>query len=241
MTDQILVVLHQQASSPGRVGHMLRDRGYALDIRRPALGDDLPKTLAAHAGAIVFGGPMSANDDLDFVKREIDWIGVPLKEDKPFLGICLGAQMLARQLGGSVRRHPEGRVEIGYYRLRPTPAGRSLMPWPEHVYQWHNEGFDISGCGTLLAEGDDFPNQAFCAGPRAFGIQFHPELTLAMLYRWTVKGCARCEQPGARPPVEHHEGRALYDGAIRRWLDHFLDLWLDPAMPAEAVASRCAA
>ena len=228
MTAQILIVLHQETSSPGRVGHQLRQRGYHLDIRRPALGDDLPDTMDAHDGAIIFGGPMSANDDHAYVRKEIDWIGVPLKADKPFLGICLGAQMLARHLGGNVRRHPEGRVEIGYYPLRPTDAGRSLMEWPDRVYQWHNEGFDIDGCGTLLAEGHDFPNQAFCVGSNAYGIQFHPELTLAMLHRWTVKGCARCEQPGAHPPYEHLEGRALYDGPIRAWLSQFLDLWLQP-------------
>jgi GMP synthase (glutamine-hydrolysing) len=226
MTDQVLIVLHQEHSTPGRVGHLLRARGLHLDIRRPALGDDLPATMADHVGAVVFGGPMSANDDLPFIRKEIEWIDVPLREGKPYLGICLGAQMLARNLGGRVRRHPDGRVEVGYYPIKPTDAGRKLLAWPERVYQWHNEGFEIETCGTLLAAGDDFPNQAFVYGERAFGIQFHPEVTLAMMHRWTVKGGARCELPGARPPFEHIEGRALYDGAVKSWLDRFIDLWL---------------
>jgi len=96
---RVLIVLHQEQSTPGRIGRLLRERGIALDIRRPRFGDPLPATLSDHLGAIVFGGPMSANDDDDYVRREIDWIGVPLAEDKPFLGICLGAQMLARHLG----------------------------------------------------------------------------------------------------------------------------------------------
>jgi len=66
----ILVVLHQETSSPGRVGHMLLEAGFDLDIRRPPLGDGLPETLEAHAGAVVFGGPMSANDGDEFVRRE---------------------------------------------------------------------------------------------------------------------------------------------------------------------------
>jgi GMP synthase (glutamine-hydrolysing) len=205
---------------------LLRARGLHLDIRRPALGDDLPTTLEQHVGAVIFGGPMSANDDLDYVRREIDWIDVPLRENKPFLGICLGAQMLARNIGGVVKRHPEGRVEVGYYPIRPTEAGAKLMRWPERVYQWHNEGFHVDRCGTLLAEGADFPNQAFVYGDKAFGIQFHPEVTLAMMHRWTVKGCARCDLPGARPPVEHIEGRTLYDGPVRDWLERFMDMWL---------------
>src|SRR5258707_10486880 len=111
----VLIVLHQETSTPGRVGNALRALGYSLDIRRPRFGDLLPETLEAHAGAVFFGGPMSANDSDDFVRREIDWIAVPLLEQRPFLGICLGAQMLAKQLGAKVAPHPEGRAQIGYY------------------------------------------------------------------------------------------------------------------------------
>ena len=70
----VLIVLHQEHSTPGRVGHRLTERGHALDIRRPRFGDPLPDTLADHAGAIVFGGPMSSNDDEDYIRREIDWL-----------------------------------------------------------------------------------------------------------------------------------------------------------------------
>lgn len=233
MTQQVLIVLHQEQSSPGRIGLMLRRRGFHLDIRRPALGDPLPKTLRHHAGAVIFGGPMSANDLHEYIKAEIDWIGVPLSEGKPFLGICLGAQMLARHLGARVSRHAEGRVEIGYYPLHATEASRDLFDWPGHVYQWHNEGFDIPRGGTLLATGGDFPNQAFAYGDTAYGLQFHPEVTLAMMHRWTVKGAPRCELPGAQPPHAHIEGRTMHDGAVSRWLDQFIDHWLEPkAAPA---------
>src|SRR5438093_10894635 len=82
----VLVVLHQETSTPGRVGNVLRALGHKLDIRRPRFGDPLPETLGGHAGAVVFGGPMSVNDPDDFVRREIDWIAVPLREQRPFLG-----------------------------------------------------------------------------------------------------------------------------------------------------------
>jgi GMP synthase (glutamine-hydrolysing) len=88
---KILIVLHQETSSPGRVGQLLAEKGFDLDIRRPPLGDHLPDTLEGHAGTVVFGGPMSANDDDEAIKRETDWLKVPLTEKKPFLGICLGA------------------------------------------------------------------------------------------------------------------------------------------------------
>ena len=119
----VLIILHQETSTPGRVGNALRALGYPLDIRRPRFGDPLPETLDRHAGAVIFGGPMSANDSDNYVRREIDWIEIPLREQRPFLGICLGAQMLAKQLGAQVAPHHEGRVEVGYYPIRPTAAG----------------------------------------------------------------------------------------------------------------------
>src|SRR6202048_208727 len=124
----VLIVLHQEPSTPGRVGNALRALGHPLDIRRPRFGDCLPETLDAHAGAIIFGGPMSANDGDDYLAREIDWIEVPLRAHRPFLGICLGAQMLAKHLGARVAPHAQGLTQIGYYPIRPTEAGRTLLP-----------------------------------------------------------------------------------------------------------------
>jgi GMP synthase (glutamine-hydrolysing) len=230
MTDKrVLIVLHQETSTPGRVGQELVRRGFSLDIRRPRFGDPLPADMQHHAGAVVFGGPMSANDPDAYISREIDWIGVPLKEQKPFLGICLGAQMMVRHLGGKVAAHPREEVEIGYYPLHPTEAGKSLMSWPGKVYQWHNEGFDLPRGADLLATGDTYPNQAIRVGPRAFGIQFHPELTHAMMVRWTTKGAPRMAQPGAQGRQDHFAGRFVFDGAVRKWLDDFLDLWIGRA------------
>lgn len=229
MTDHlrpILIVLHQEKSTPGRVGNALRGLGYRLDIRRPSLGDPLPETLAGHAGAIVFGGPMSVNDPDDYIARETDWIAVPLKENRPFLGICLGAQMLAKHLGARVSEHPKGRTEIGYYPIRPTAEGRTLSDvWPDRVYHWHREGFDLPQDCELLAEGNDFPNQAFRLG-NAFGLQFHPEVTYATMRRWTTRNDDRLSLPGARPAHEHFAMHAVHDAAAKAWLTAFLNYWL---------------
>src|SRR3954452_21042723 len=140
---KILIVLHQEQSSSGKLGQMLVRKGFSRDIRKPRFGERLPETMDEHAGAIIFGGPMSANDPDDFIKTETDWIGVTLKEGAPFLGVCLGAQMLVKHLGGKVSGHCEGCAEVGFYRLQATDAGRRLCDWPEMVYQWHREGFDL--------------------------------------------------------------------------------------------------
>jgi GMP synthase (glutamine-hydrolysing) len=226
MRQPILIILHQERSTPGRVGYALRQLGFGLDVRRPRFGDPLPATLREHGGAIIFGGPMSANDEDDFIRREIDWIGVPLKEKKPFLGICLGAQMCARALGGRVFLHPDGKAEIGYYPIRPTAAGLAVVdPWPEQVYQWHREGFDLPNGAELLAEGDMFEVQAFRYGS-GYALQFHPDVTHATMHLWTTRGHGRLEMPGAKPRAAHFADRAVYDYSARAWLSGFLARWV---------------
>jgi GMP synthase (glutamine-hydrolysing) len=174
---------------------------------------------------------MSINDPQDFVRTEIEWIKVPLRESKPFLGICLGAQMLAHHLGARVGFHPEGKAEVGYYPIRITAAGRSMMEtWPDAVYQWHREGFDPD----MLAEGETFKVQAFRYGRAAYGVQFHAEVTHAMMCRWITHGEQRLAMPGAKPSNQHFIDRPIYDFAIRAWLREFLDYWC--ALNRERVA-----
>lgn len=217
----LLVVLHQERSTPGRVGERLKARGFELDVRRPALGDPLPDTFERHAGLLVFGGPMSANDESDFIRAETRLMERALAADLPTLGICLGAQILARALGGQVAPHAEGICEMGYYPLQATAAGAALMPWPSHVYHWHTEGFDVPPGAELLATGTVFPNQAFRAGA-CWGVQFHPEVTREMMVTWIERGAHRFSRKGAQPGDAHLAGWALHDGAVVTWLDAFL-------------------
>jgi GMP synthase (glutamine-hydrolysing) len=222
----VLLVLHQDRSTPGRVGQHFQNLGIPIDVRRPRFGDPLPETMDGHAGAVIFGGPQSANDSDDYIRREIDWIAVPLRDNKPLLGICLGAQMLARHLGARVCRHPDGKAEVGYYPIHPTAAGRALVPaWPDQVYQWHREGFDVPAGAELLAEGDIFEVQAMRFG-RAYAIQFHAEVTHLTMCRWTTRGHERMLLPGAKQRAAHFTDRLVYDPAIRAWLAAFLDRWI---------------
>ena len=85
--------------------------------------------------------------------------------------------------------------------------------------------FDLPGGAELLAEGDDFPVQAFRSG-HAFGLQFHPDVTYAMMHCWTTRGHDRMDAPGARPRHRHFADRAVHDVTERAWLKHFLDGWL---------------
>lgn len=224
--SRVLLVVHRRDAQPGNVGLWLKAHGYSLDIRCPRAGDPLPPTLAAHAGVVVFGGPMSANDPYNYIREEIRWLAVPLKEEKPFFGICLGAQMLAKHLGAEVSRHAQGRIEAGYFNIRPSAAGAALMDWPSHFYEWHGEGFTLPAGAECLALGDDFEHQAYRYGSCAFGVQFHPEMTLAMIHRWTTLAAAKLNAPGGQPPAEHIAGHLMHGDQQRAWLGRFMNAWL---------------
>ncbi|MEZ5908916.1 MAG: glutamine amidotransferase [Hyphomicrobiaceae bacterium] len=240
----VVVVLHQPHSTPGHIGRWLREQGYPLDIRKPRYGDPLPETLEAHAGAVIFGGPMSANDRDDFILAETRWIDVALKEQRPFLGVCLGAQMLARHLGARVGFHHDDHVEIGYLPIRATDEGRRVCAWPERFYQWHREGFELPSGGVLLAEGGPgaaFENQAFRYGPAAVGLQFHAEITFAQVHRWTGMSRHRLVLKGARPRHEHIHGHFHHAPHVHAWLDAFLSRWLEGRLDQAEPASSASA
>ena len=225
MRKRVLIVVHQAHSTPGRVGELLEARGAELVRCCPNQGDALPQSLDGFAAAVVFGGPMSANDDhLPGIRAELDWLPTAFESGRPLLGICLGAQLMARALGARVAPHPDGLVEIGWHEVRPTAAGRPHFQAPTTFYQWHRETFDLPAGSVHLAENDAFASQAFHYG-NAFGIEFHPEMTSAMIDRWTTSegGAPQLVLPGSQPRDVQLKAYARYAPSSDAWLGRFLD------------------
>lgn len=244
MAKQVLIVVHQEHSTPGKIGEFLIERGYELDRRCPNLGDPLPDCLSSYSAAVVFGGPQSANDDhLDGIKAELTWMErVALPSSCPIVGICLGAQEMARVLGAKVGPHNDGFVEIGYFEVQPTGACSSFLSEPTTFYQWHSETFEIPKSAVHLAENEIFPGQAFRYGDHAYGIEFHPEMTRDMIERWSAseRGAAkliRFKDKGAHPKDTHFSGYERYAEGSDRWLNHFLDKHLLIREPVDLKAA----
>ena len=223
----VLLVVHREASRPGQVEHALNAKGWPTERCCLDAGNRLPACMDEYSGAVIFGGPMSANDDsLTAIAAELDWLPGVIEQGTPFFGICLGAQILARCLGATVSRHPDGMTEIGYYPIKPTRQANGLFKEPMHVYHWHNEGFDLPSGAELLVEGEIFRNQAFKYGPSAYGVQFHPEMQEPIMRHWLEAASHMLVEPGAQKPEQHLDGHAQYGPAMHRWLDYFIDVWL---------------
>tara|TARA_B100000586_G_scaffold88098_1_gene62569 strand:- start:49 stop:747 length:699 start_codon:yes stop_codon:yes gene_type:complete len=224
-----LFILHQKTSEAGDIANKLKIRGFNFEIRRPSLGDSLPTNLNNYSVIVIFGGPMSANDNDEFMKKEIDWIGQVLQSEVPFLGICLGAQILVKYLGCKVEKNPNELSEIGFYKIQPTEKGIKLFQSQDVFYQFHTEGFELpSGC-ELLAKGDIFSNQAF-RYKNCYGLQFHPEVNIYLHLKWLflvlIKKPHILFKNGAQNIFYQLWLRIKYNNSISRWLDDFLDNYL---------------
>jgi len=166
-----------------------------------------PVDLADTAGLILMGGPMSANDDLPWIPPEIATIREAVHRDIPVLGICLGAQLIARALGARVYRNPE--KEIGWSSLQWTAAASADPLFhgfrdPETVFQWHGETFDLPPGAEHLAYSSACRHQAFRAGANVYGIQFHLEVTPEIVEEWLRQDAACGALREATVPIDPH-------------------------------------
>ena len=225
-----LLIVHQKRSDPGFIGQKLIDRGYKLDIRRPVLGDKLPNSMEEHDLAVIFGGPMSINDvNLKFIKQEIDWINIVLKSNKPFLGVCLGAQMLVKNLGGEVKKNSDNEYEIGFFDIIPTEEGSKIFEKQRTFFQWHNEGFKVPNDCCILAKGKKFNQQAF-KYKNTFGLQFHPEVNFKLHILWIyytfLSAPHKLKDKGTQNILKQLTKRIKNNHNIKIWLDNFLDNYL---------------
>lgn len=213
------------------IGEKLIAQGHDLSYNCTIDGDPLPEHHDYDA-TIVFGGKMSVND-CDTTHRplqdEIRWIKQAVELGKPYLGICLGGQLLARAFGGTITRHHAQYVEIGYYNIYPTLEGfmdPAFANLPEKIFQWHNEGFTIPDNAIKLAASDLYPNQAFKIGDKAYGFQFHPEATLEQIQHWHERDPEELAGPGAQTVLTQLSDHKTYTPQISQWLDQFLKNWL---------------
>lgn len=165
----------------GSIAPWLTANGYEVTCTKLFEAVDLPAPEAIDV-LVVMGGPMSVNDEDDYpwLVQEKEFIRACVDSGMPVLGICLGAQLIARVLGARV--YPNRVKEIGWFPVYAVPAtGDATFRFPSSatVFHWHGETFDLPRGAMRLAKSDGCANQAFQFGERTIGLQFHLETTAA--------------------------------------------------------------
>jgi GMP synthase (glutamine-hydrolysing) len=186
---KLLVCQHVAHELLGTLNPLLKRAGFRIRYINFARYPDAQPSLAEYDGLVVLGGPMSVNDAdrLPHLNAEMRLIEDGLRRNLPIMGICLGAQLIAKTLGAAV--YPNQHKEIGWYDVSPTEEAQndallSAFASSEKIFQWHGDTFDIPRSTQHLAFSPLCTNQAFRYELNVYGLQFHLEVDEPMIHRW---------------------------------------------------------
>ena len=224
-------ITHVAFEDLGSFGQILRENGFEVEYLSAA-NDDLedirPDTDEL---VIILGGPISVNDveEYPFLDTEMDLLRERLAADKPTLGICLGAQLIARALDAQV--YPGQHKEIGWSQIQLSDSGsrsalRHLTGEDVCVLHWHGETFDLPADAVLLASSALYPNQAFSYG-NTLALQFHPEVTAGGLEQWFVGHTGEIHQTAGISVQQLREDTRRYADTLQARAYLFFTEWLE--------------
>jgi GMP synthase-like glutamine amidotransferase len=187
---RVLIIENFQGTPAGQVGREIMLAGIACEMRRAFLGEPIPDAPDGYVGLLVLGGAQSALDDAEhpYLPRIAALARRFGDADKAVLGICLGAQLLARGYGArNILGLP---IEFGWKDVHPTVAGKTdpliaALGEGAPLFHWHSDTFTLPAGAVHLAESVMIPHQAFRIGRAVYGLQFHCEADRALVEIWT--------------------------------------------------------
>lgn len=204
---RVLAFRHTPSDDLGLIAQAVDANGILCD-RADLYASPHLQPRVTQAGALIFmGGPMSANDDLGYLHDEMRYIREAIDRGQPVLGVCLGAQLIAKALGARV--YPTPQPEIGWAPVTFTQAASrdplfDGLAGSEMIFHWHGETFDLPRGAELLAFSASCRHQAFCLGDRVYGLQFHLEVTPAMIAQWCAEDEACGDAREVHEPIDPH-------------------------------------
>jgi GMP synthase (glutamine-hydrolysing) len=233
---RLLVFQHVAAEPLGALDVLIRARGHRIRFHNFERHPDAEPSIDRYRGLIVLGGPMNVEVQhrRPHLKTELAAIENALRQDKPVLGICLGAQLLAHVLGAPVCRHEQR--EIGWYDLITTAAGRNdpvlgVLGEGAPVFQWHSRTYELPAGATQLGRTATCEQQAFRYGTNVYGLQFHLEADAALIERWLgladhreelARAALGSDERSIRAATAQYAERALR--SAQQAFNNFLDL-----------------
>jgi GMP synthase (glutamine-hydrolysing) len=215
---RVLVFRHTPADDLGLIASALDAQGILREYA-DLYAEPSAESLVSEADALIFmGGPMSANDDHPYIRREIQYIRDASERGQMVLGVCLGAQLIAKALGAGV--HANGVKEIGWASVTFTRAAANDPLFAglhdaEMIFHWHGETFELPAGAELLASSSACRHQAFRVGNSIYGLQFHLEVTPAMIAEWRRDDEACGAAREATQPIDPY-AHAMRSGELAR-------------------------
>jgi len=228
----VLIFRHSATEGPGYFTTFLDRHDIPWQLVRIDAGDAVPDTLNGFSGVCLMGGPMSVNDDLPWIPPVLALIRQAVEADIPVIGHCLGGQLMAKALGGSVGKNPL--KEIGWGDVRVTDAD-AARPWlgapqaPMLAFHWHGETFSLPPGATRILESAYCANQAYVLNERHIGMQCHVEMTPELITSWCDNGAAEIaasNSPGVQSPGVIQSDMAARTMQLHQLADKIYSRWI---------------
>ena len=228
----VLIFRHSPTEGPGYFTTFLDCHTIPWKLVRIDAGDVVPNQLNGVSGVCLMGGPMSVNDDLPWIAPVLDLIRQAIAAGIPVIGHCLGGQLMAKALGGTVGPNPV--QEIGWGDVRITDA-TVARPWLGDTqdsilaFHWHGETFTLPPGATRILESTYCANQAFVLNDRHIGMQCHVEMTDELITSWCKSGAAEIaasDSPGVQSPDAIQADMLTQTAQLHQVADKIYSRWI---------------
>lgn len=229
MNKEILLISHHQEVELGIMEIFFKKNNFNINVIKPFDKNIFPSNINNFNGIIILGGAMNAEDTEQFpaLEDEIKWLNKIINLSVPILGICLGAQLIAKSCGAKVKNHKDNIVEVGYKDILSPIVSDQKNILPKKVYHWHKQGCSLPVNAKLLAYNSTFEVQSFSIRNKIFGFQFHPEVNESMILNWNEKSKEMLAMTGAENREIQLEDHLKYSNSVKIWFEKFLKDWLD--------------
>jgi GMP synthase-like glutamine amidotransferase len=227
----VAIFRHFRTEGPGYFATFLDSHSIPWQLVRIDENEAVPEGLEGFSGFVFMGGPMSVNDPLPWIEKSCALIRAAVAAGLPVLGHCLGGQLIAKALGGTITRNPVKEIGWGPVRVLDHPVARAWFGDFSgfETFHWHGETFSIPPGAVRLLESAHCANQAYALG-NTFGMQCHVEMTEEMIRQWCKDGAeeiAAARSPAVQTPEAMQEGMVPKVAALGAVADRIYTRWIE--------------